>query len=1025
MKKNVFLFITLTLIFIYTSSYAMAIGGGGCFLEGTPILLADGSYKPIDKLEAGDFVSGLNTETNKQTTNRILEVKSPRQVDGYYNLITESTQVKVTGEHPFYVGNGEYKKVEELRIGDEIIILEDNEIVSEKIIDKTYFPKKVTVYNIQTDGFNNYIASDIVVHNKGGGGGGGGAGGGAGGGDGGGGGYYAPPVQHECSSGQIQTQSCGLGGTQTRRCEYGFVSGKGSIWHWGSWGSCQGQGVCNSGATQSQSCGSNVGQCVSGTQTRTCSNWYWGGWSGCGGGYVGPSTEVCDGLDNDCNGQTDEGGVCGPRLNVPDQSIQEDSGLNDNLVDLQAYTTDPDTPLAAMTYTFVSQTRADIVNCVLDSNRYIDCTTQSNQFGSNDVTIQVTDGTYTSSDTFTVNVLNVNDPPEVNITYPAPSYNYFVENFYVNVIAGTGDVDGDALTYSVDWDNGVVSTNNVVNNVVNIRYAYPSVGNYRINVTVSDGTLTDSDAVDIVVWPYGFNITNLNSYDDSDFTNQDTIFYRNEPLYIKFNVIQKDAGFLVPNNMNRVYMYNRDNPSNIYDLTAYNGVANGITIVNGQPSIPDGSYYYYMPNIPISDDVLGWNIVFVFSYDGTNAGQAELEIQILNNPIQLSNIPVVTLDQLSGSTAYHDLNLGDYVSDVETPDNEIMWSFTGMINTIVNILANNIARFSASVNWEGAETLVATADDNDGSTANTNVVVSSGNPVVTVVYPDCGDVVYGTIDIQWTAIDYQGDTLTIDLEYSDDSGATWNTIASGLSNTGTYSWNTLGLPQGNQYIVRVTATDTGGLIGQDTSDCPFIILSSPDVGLSANIIADKTAGEVPLEVEFDVEVTNGNTPFSYAWDFNNDGIIDSTKKSPKTIFTEVGRYSVMVTVTDFDGDTATDTVIIRANEQRVKLPRKKIHINTINIVNDELKAGEDLVVYVTFENQGNYKIKDSTATVIVPDLALRQKKGHIDLKTDEGVTRKFVFEIPKNAEPGEYEVMIMIYDNGLKRIRYRPIEIIA
>ncbi len=200
-----------------------------------------------------------------------------------------------------------------------------------------------------------------------------------------------------------------------------------------------------------------------------------------------------------------------------------------------------------------------------------------------------------------------------------------------------------------------------------------------------------------------------------------------------------------------------------------------------------------------------------------------------------------------------------------------------------------------------------------------------------------------------------------------------------------------------------------------------------DIDLSAKIIADKTSGKATLEVNFDADVTGGNEPFAYEWDFNDDGFVDSIKKSVKAIF-KAGSYLVKLTVIDFDGDMATDTITIdvdKADKKQVKLPRRKIHINQINIVNDELRAGEDLVVYVNFENQGNYKINDATVTIIVPELALRQKIGHIDLKTNKGVAKKFILEIPEDAEPGIYEVMIIIYDNGLRRVRYRPIEIIS
>jgi hypothetical protein len=63
--------------------------------------------------------------------------------------------------------------------------------------------------------------------------------------------------------------------------------------------------ACVDGETQS--CGTNRGECEFGTETCDLS----GAWGACMGG-VGPSMELCNGLDDDCDGPADEGGVCVP-----------------------------------------------------------------------------------------------------------------------------------------------------------------------------------------------------------------------------------------------------------------------------------------------------------------------------------------------------------------------------------------------------------------------------------------------------------------------------------------------------------------------------------------------------------------------------------------------------------------------------------------------------------------------------------------------------------------------------------------
>ena len=74
-------------------------------------------------------------------------------------------------------------------------------------------------------------------------------------------------------------------------------------------------GKCTPGEGVMRACGeSNIGECSYGTQIRVCKAdstgaGYWDYWSCCV-GKIDPVAEICDGKDNDCDGETDEGGVC-------------------------------------------------------------------------------------------------------------------------------------------------------------------------------------------------------------------------------------------------------------------------------------------------------------------------------------------------------------------------------------------------------------------------------------------------------------------------------------------------------------------------------------------------------------------------------------------------------------------------------------------------------------------------------------------------------------------------------------------
>jgi len=65
------------------------------------------------------------------------------------------------------------------------------------------------------------------------------------------------------------------------------------------------------------------------------------------------------------------------------------------------------------------------------------------------------------------------------------------------------------------------------------------------------------------------------------------------------------------------------------------------------------------------------------------------------------------------------------------------------------------------------------------------------------------------------------------------------------------------------------------------------------VALTANFSANLTAASVGETIQF-TNATSGGTPdYTYEWDFNNDGTIDSTEASPTHAYTSTGTYTVI------------------------------------------------------------------------------------------------------------------------------------
>lgn len=139
----------------------------GCFLPDTPILRSDGSATSISAIRPGDDLLAFTAEGAivRATVNQILT----HDVDEYAVVTTEHITLRVTPEHPFYVGDGTFKTLEALKVGDRIYAYDGHGLTAQTISSIARVRSRTRVYNLQTDAPHTFFANGIAVHNKGGG----------------------------------------------------------------------------------------------------------------------------------------------------------------------------------------------------------------------------------------------------------------------------------------------------------------------------------------------------------------------------------------------------------------------------------------------------------------------------------------------------------------------------------------------------------------------------------------------------------------------------------------------------------------------------------------------------------------------------------------------------------------------------------------------------------------------------------------------------------------------------------------
>lgn len=137
-----------------------------CFTGDTLVSTEDG-LRPIEEIQAGDYVWSENTETGEKELKKVFYV-SVTETTALVHVTTENgTVINTTENHPFYVEEKGWCAAADLEDGD-VLRTQDGETETVESVQIENLDEAVKVYNLEIEDSHTYYVSadEVLVHNE-------------------------------------------------------------------------------------------------------------------------------------------------------------------------------------------------------------------------------------------------------------------------------------------------------------------------------------------------------------------------------------------------------------------------------------------------------------------------------------------------------------------------------------------------------------------------------------------------------------------------------------------------------------------------------------------------------------------------------------------------------------------------------------------------------------------------------------------------------------------------------------------
>lgn len=296
-------------------------------------------------------------------------------------------------------------------------------------------------------------------------------------------------------------------------------------------------------------------------------------------------------------------------------------------------------------------------------------------------------------------------------------------------------------------------------------------------------------------------------------------------------------------------------------------------------------------------------------YRESNNQEAEIKELNLSRTISIDNIATTALFSMSPSSGQAPLDVDFDASMSVDPDGSIVryeWDFDG--DTIID---DDGVKSSFRYLENGDYNVTLYLTDNNGRVVETTQQLSiKGDEIFDVIINNSPN-----DEVLAPARSYNFDASRSKSLEGEIVKYEWN-FGDGKTKVGqkvTHTFNQEGM-----FVVTLSMQDNLG--NKIDFDREYTVSKSPS-GIFINVSTvpatnqqNVVNGEVPLKVEFDASRSSGGPIVDYAWDFDNDGVIDFNGQSATHTYINSGTYQAKLLLTSVNGKQATKIINIAVDK---------------------------------------------------------------------------------------------------------------